>query len=237
MNATGRYRFENFETGDANKFAFVLAKMVAENLGSYNPLVIWGNSGLGKTHLLYAIYNYVKERDPRNTVYLLPCDEFCNLYIDAIKANELGYWPECWNDADLLLIDDIHTLAGKSYTQADFISLFHLLVDRKCQIVLTTSVPLEELAVIDEAFRNEFEGAVLADIAPLEEETRRIIIAKKAEEDGLKLSDEALDYIASQPINDVRLIEGILSRLRAQLDFEGVKITQHDIVNAYHAYK
>ena len=216
-----KYTFDTYVSGDCNKYALLLARLAVESPGMYNPLVIYGDSGLGKTHLLNAIYNYVREHDPSKRIHLLSCNEFVDIFFDALYENLTEQWTEYWIDTDFLLIDDIHILERKNATQSNIMSLLLLLAERHCQIVMTSSIPPENLTVLHDTFVHEIEGSIYADIGPLDAETRKMIVIRKASEFGIRLSKESADFVSELGFKNVRAIEGVLSKLRAQTELMG----------------
>ncbi len=223
MQPIKEYAFDNFIVGKSNKFAYTASKAAADKPGEvYNPLFIYGNSGLGKTHLLNAIYNQAADLMPDATIILLSAEELSIRIVSSIKAeqNELRYADLL--SADMVLIDDMHPLAGKKATQLEFVSLVKALVDRSRQVVMTCSAPPHELPWFESEFRMDFEKGLFADIQPLDSETAKSIIHYKAEKRNLHLSEETIDYMAYHVVREVRTIEGNLNCLRVKKEMKKV---------------
>ena len=222
MQPVKEYTFDNFIVGKSNQFAFMAAKAVAEKPGeTYNPLLIYGESGLGKTHLLDAIYNQVSAQLPDVSIGIFTADELIKKMVRTFKAELEELWYADLLSADILLIDDIHTLVGKRATQMEFVSLLHGFVDRGSQVVMTCSVLPKEMPYFDDTIRKDFTWGLFADIQPLDSETAKSIILHKAERYGLRLAEEAGEYIATSEVREVRRIEGIINRLQAQRELMG----------------
>ena len=172
MQPVKEYTFDNLIIGESNRFAFMAAKAVAEKPGeAYNPLIIYGESGLGKTHLLKAIYNHIHELSPDFSVCMVPADELTQEMVNAIKAKQTNEWRQSILSADVLLIDDAHVLAGKQNTQAEYVRLIRACVGKKNQVVLTASIDPDKLPVLESSFRADYERCLFADIQPLDIET------------------------------------------------------------------
>lgn len=231
MQPVKEYTFDNFIVGKSNKFAFTAAKAVAEKPGQvYSPLFIYGKSGLGKTHLLNAIYNHICESSPDAVVFMFTADQLTMEIIKAHKAQQPTAWYEKIRTADVLLIDDVHLLKGKPATQAEYVSLLRSFVQEKRQVVLTSSVEPEMLPVLESSLRSDYDWCLLADIQPLDTETGKLVARDKGSRRGLQLSEEAVDYISSHVNGEVRRLEGVINRLHAEkellvtdIDLDAVK--------------
>lgn len=220
-NSDGRfneneYTFENFIVGSSNKFAHAAAQAVAANpAGIYNPLFIHGESGLGKTHLLYAIANEVKKTRPATKIIYVKGDEFTNELIEAIRGNSTSYFHEKYRNVDILLVDDIQFIAGKDSTQEEFFHTFNNLYQAGKQIVLTSDRPPKEIQTLEDRLRTRFEWGLLADIQSPDLETRIAIVKRKAETLNLDLPFEVCEYIAQRLKNNIRQLEGAVKKMRA----------------------
>ena len=210
------YTFDRFIVGNSNKFAHAAALAVAEKPGViYNPLFIYGNSGLGKTHLLLAIGQEIHEKDPTKKIAYLKGDEFTNQLIRAIKDGTGEEFRTKYRNVDLFLVDDIQFIAGKQQTQNEFFHTFNNIYEAGHQIVITSDRPPLEMSLLDDRLRTRFEGGLMADIQPPDLETRMVIIRNKAAQLGLLLSDEAVEYIAENITANIRQLEGVIKRLTA----------------------
>ena len=210
------YTFDRFIVGNSNKFAHAAALAVAEKPGvTYNPLFIYGNSGLGKTHLLLAIGQEIHEKDPSKKIAYLKGDEFTNQLIRAIKDGTGEEFRTKYRNVDLFLVDDIQFIAGKQQTQNEFFHTFNNIYEAGHQIVITSDRPPLEMSLLDDRLRTRFEGGLMADIQPPDLETRMAIIRNKAAQLGLLLSDEAGEYIAENITANIRQLEGVIKRLTA----------------------
>ena len=210
------YTFDRFIVGNSNKFAHAAALAVAERPGvTYNPLFIYGNSGLGKTHLLLAIGQEIHEKDPTKKIAYLKGDEFTNQLIRAIKDGTGEEFRTKYRNVDLFLVDDIQFIAGKQQTQNEFFHTFNNIYEAGHQIVITSDRPPMEMSLLDDRLRTRFEGGLMADIQPPDLETRMAIIRNKAAQLGLLLSDEAVEYIAENITANIRQLEGVIKRLTA----------------------
>ena len=210
------YTFDRFIVGNSNKFAHAAALAVAERPGvTYNPLFIYGNSGLGKTHLLLAIGQEIHEKDPTKKIAYLKGDEFTNQLIRAIKDGTGEEFRTKYRNVDLFLVDDIQFIAGEQQTQNEFFHTFNNIYEAGHQIVITSDRPPLEMSLLDDRLRTRFEGGLMADIQPPDLETRMAIIRNKAAQLGLLLSDEAVEYIAENITANIRQLEGVIKRLTA----------------------
>ena len=210
------FTFERFVVGNSNKFAHAAAKAVAENpAGVYNPLFIYGQSGLGKTHLLYAIGNVVRKNTPEAKIVYIKGDDFTNELISAIQTGKNKEFREKYRMADLFLVDYIQFIAGKIQTQEEFFHTFNTLYESGRQIVLTSDRPPMEILRLEDRLKSRFEWGLLADIQPPDYETRVAIVKNKAQQLGLIISDEISDCIAERVTSNVRQLEGVVNKLMA----------------------
>ncbi len=220
LSYNNEYTFDNFIVGGSNEFAHAAAQAVANNpIATYNPLFIYGPSGLGKTHLMFAITNKLFEKFPDMNVIYVNCEDFTNQLIEAIsRKNNTEYrekFREKYRKADMLLIDDIQFIAGKESTQEEFFHTFNALYQEKKQIILTSDRPPKEMVTLEERIRSRFEQGVLADIQLPDYELRLAILKNKAESMNLKISDDILAYIAEKLHSNIRQLEGIIKRISA----------------------
>ncbi len=210
------YTFDNFIVGESNKFAHAACTAVASQLSpQYNPLFIWGQSGLGKTHLLYAVTNEIKRHNPKVKIIYKKCEEFTNELITAISTYTTASLREKYRTADVLLIDDIQFIAGKESTQEEFFHTFTSLYETGKQIILTSDRPPKEIAHLSDRLRTRFEWGLMADIQPPTFELRTAIIMKKAEALNINISTEIVNYLAEKLNNNIRQIEGAIKRISA----------------------
>ena len=210
------YTFDRFIVGNSNKFAHAAAIAVAENPGkTYNPLFIYGNSGLGKTHLLLAIGQQIHEKIPEKSIAYIKGDEFTNQLVKSIKDGTAEEFRQKYRNVDLFLVDDIQFIAGKQQTQNEFFHTFNNIYEAGHQIVITSDRPPLEMSILDDRLRTRFEGGLMADIQPPDLETRMAITRNKAGQLGLLLSDDAVEYIANNITANIRQIEGVIKRLTA----------------------
>ncbi len=227
------YTFENFIVGNSNKFAHAAAVSVAKNLGSsYNPLFIYGNSGLGKTHLLRAIGHYIQRNFPEKKIGYIKGDDFTVQLVKAIKDNTGEEFRNKYRNVDLFLVDDIQFIAGKEAIQNEFFHTFNNLYEAGHQIVITSDRPPMEMRLLDDRLRTRFEGGLMADIQPPDLETRMAIIRNKAAQLGLILSNEAVETIAEKITSNIRQIEGVINRLTAYKEILNEVITRESVLRA-----
>ena len=211
------YTFENFIVGSSNKFAHAASQAVASKpAGYYNPLFIYGGSGLGKTHLLYAICNEIQKNTPDVRIIYTKGEYITNELIEAIQKGQTAEFRSKYRQVDVLLVDDIQFISGKVSTQEEFFHTFDALHQANKQIVLPSDRPPREIATLEERLRTRFEMGLLADIQPPDLETRIAIIKRKAQLLDLHISDDICEYIANQLKSNVRQLEGAVKRMRAQ---------------------
>lgn len=227
------YTFDRFIVGNSNKFAHAAAIAVAEKPGvTYNPLFIYGNSGLGKTHLLLAIGQTIHEREPSKKLAYIKGDDFTNQMVKSIKDGTVEDFRMKYRNVDLFLVDDIQFIAGKRSTQEEFFHTFNNIYEAGHQIVITSDRPPLEMSLLDDRLRTRFEGGLMADIQPPDLETRMAITRNKAAQLGLILSDEAVSYIAENITANIRQIEGVIKRLTAYKEILDDTITIDSVKRA-----
>ena len=211
-----KYSFENFVTGGSNRFAHAAAFAVAEAPAeAYNPLFIYGSSGLGKTHLLHAIGHYAIHLKPRTKVRYVSSEEFTNDFINAIQNNKTAEFQAAYRDVDILLVDDIQFLQGKDQTQEAFFHTFNTLHDHNKQVVITSDLRPKQLAGFEERMLSRFEWGLITDIQAPEFETRVAILRKKAANEKITIPDDVIEYMASRISSNIRELEGTLIRVTA----------------------
>ncbi len=211
-----RYIFETFVIGASNRFAHAAAVAVAEAPAkAYNPLFIYGDSGLGKTHLLHAIGAYAKELYGGLRVRYVSSEEFTNDFINSIRDDKSAVFQRRYRDLDILLVDDIQFLENKERTQEEFFHTFNTLYNANKQIVVSSDRPPKQLTTLEDRLRSRFEWGLITDIQPPELETRIAILRKKAVQDKLSAPDDVLEYIASKISTNIRELEGALIRVTA----------------------
>ncbi len=224
-NVLTEYTFDTFVEGSSNTFARAACYAVAKEPCTYNPLFIHGHSGLGKTHLLYAIINEMKKTRPELKIVYKKSESFINELISAIQTGTTAEFKEKYRSADVLLIDDIQFIAGKESTQEEFFHTFNVLYESDKQIILTSDRPPKDINPLEDRLRTRFEGGLIADVQPPNFELRTAIITKKSEMMELKLPRELIEYLAERLQKDVRQIEGVLKRIKAVSTLSG------DIIN------
>lgn len=231
-NLNPKYTFENFVVGASNQFAHAAAIAVAENPGrAYNPLFIYGGVGLGKTHLMQAIGNFIKNTTPSKTVVYVTTESFMNDLIDALRNDRMAQFREKYRTVDVLLIDDIQFISGKDRTQIEFFHTFNALYDAGKQVVLTSDRPPKDIPMLTERLRSRFEWGLIADIQPPDFETRIAILRRKAETEGIDIDDNVLKLIATIIKSNIRQLEGTLIKLKAKANLEGKPIDE-DLVRS-----
>jgi len=222
-NAVFENTFETFVVGSSNKFAHAAAQAVAVNPGgaSYNPLFIYGNSGLGKTHLLRAICHEIKEARPNASVILTHGEDFTNELVYFISQKNTVAFHNKYRNADALLVDDVQFIAGRESTQEEFFHTFNALIQVGRQIVLTSDRPPKAILTLEERLRSRFEWGLLADIQPPDIETRMAIIKNKAQVLRFDLPDDVVRYIAEKLTQNIRQLEGAVKKMQAHVTMHG----------------
>ena len=222
------YTFDTFIVGSSNRFAHAASVAVAENPGgAYNPLFIYGPSGMGKTHLLFAIQNAVLKKYPDKKVKYIKGDQFTNELIEAIGKGRQNEFHQKYRYIDVLMVDDVQFIGGKEQTQEEFFHTFNTLHQEHKQIVLTSDRPPREIQTLESRLRSRFEMGLLADIQPPDYETRIAIIKRKAKQCNMEISDEIAEFIAERLKSNIRQLEGVVKRINAtyQLDKELPSLT------------
>lgn len=228
-----KYTFDTFVIGASNRFANAAALAVAETPAkAYNPLFIYGESGLGKTHLLHAIGHYARNLFPHVKVRYVNSEEFTNDFINSIRDDKAANFQRRYRDVDVLLIDDIQFLQGKVQTQEEFFHTFNTLHNANKQVVITSDLPPKLLSGFEERMRSRFEWGLMTDVQPPDLETRIAILRKKAAQERLSVPDDVLEFIASRITTNIRELEGALIRVTAfaSLNRQPVDISLAEIV-------
>ncbi len=228
-----KYTFDTFVIGSSNRFAHAAAVAAAESPGkAYNPLLVYGDSGLGKTHLLHAIGHYVRSLFDDVMIRYVSSEEFTNEFINAIRDDKIQTFQKKYRDVDVLLIDDIQFLEGKIQTQEEFFHTFNALHNANKQIVISSDRPPKRLEQLEDRLRNRFEWGLLTDIQPPDLETRIAILRKKAAADRLVAPADVLEFIASRIQTNIRELEGALIRVTAfaSINRQDVDLTLAEIV-------
>lgn len=223
-----RFTFEQFVVGNNNNFAYSAARSVAESPGyTYNPLFIYGESGMGKTHLMQAVGNFVLTEGRNCSIYYTTSEDFTNEMIESIRANKMPEFRAKFRKVDLLLVDDIHFLSRKEGTQEEFFHTFNALFDNRKQIVLTSDRPPKDIPDLEKRLVTRFESGLLCDLKNPDFETRVAILRKKAEPENIMLSDEVFNFIGEAISSSVRALEGSLIRILAYGSYN--KLNPEDI--------
>ncbi len=233
-----KYSFDNFVIGGSNRFAHAAAVAVAEAPAkAYNPLFIYGESGLGKTHLLHAIGHYAESLYPGIRVRYVSSEEFTNDFINSIANNRASAFQSRYREIDILLIDDIQFLQGKDSTQEAFFHTFNTLHDHNKQVVITSDLPPKHLTGFEDRMRSRFEWGLITDVQAPDLETRIAILRKKAQSEKLQVDAEILEYMASKVSSNIRELEGTLIRVtafanlnRQQVDLALVQTVLKDLI-------
>ncbi len=209
-----QFTFDSFVVGPGNKLVYAAAKAVAENPGqTFNPLFIYGESGLGKTHLMHAIANDIAQKTPDKKVLYTTCENFLNEFIDSIAQKNGSRFRLHYRNVDVLMIDDVQFLKNKTQVQEEFFHTFNELSSQNKQIVLTSDRPPKEIATLEERLRTRFEGGMIADIQPPSPETKIAILKRKALDRKCSLPDDVLEFLAQNSGHDVRTLEGRLTKV------------------------
>ncbi|MEM8961705.1 MAG: chromosomal replication initiator protein DnaA [Acidobacteriota bacterium] len=228
-NFDSRYRFANFVVGNSNQFAHAAAESVAKTPApastkpaeGYNPLFLYGDVGLGKTHLMHAIGHEIRRKYPQLRLMYLPAEQFVNELINSIRFERMHAFRERYRTIDVLLIDDIQFLANKERTQEEFFHTFNTLYTAKKQIVVSSDAPPRQIPTIEDRLRSRFEWGLIADIQPPDLETKIAILRRKADLDRIHLPNEVAEFIARYVKSNVRELEGMLNRVNAFASFTG----------------
>lgn len=223
-NSNYPYTFETFIVGSSNRFAYAACTSVARGDNAdntYNPLFIYGDSGLGKTHLIHAIAHEMKKRDPELNIIYVTGETFTNELIEAIQQKEQPKFHAKYRNADVLLVDDVQFISGRESTQEEFFHTFNILHNARKQIVLTSDRPPKDIKILEERIRSRFESGLITDVALPDFETRVAIVRRKAELLDLQIPDEVAEFIANHLKSNIRQLEGAVKRLLALKQLAG----------------
>lgn len=228
------YTFDRFVVGSTNKFAFTAAVKVAnEPGGAYNPLFIYGQSGLGKTHLLHAIANRVRENHPAYRIMYIKSEDFVNELISNLRhGNDMQGFRDKYRTVDLFLMDDVQFIAGKDSSEEELFHTFNTLYEQKKQIVFTSDRPPQEMLRLEQRLKTRFEQGLPADIQPPDYETRMAILKNKSLERGIVLPDPVLSYVAENITSNVRQIEGVVNKIMAFQELMGAQVDVENTIRA-----
>jgi len=229
-NLNPRYTFNNFVVGSFNELAHAAALAVVDNPGfTYNPLFIYGGTGLGKTHLIQAIGNRISEESKKKKVKYISSEKFVSSIVSAIRTNSMESFKASLAPIDVLILDDIQFIAGKNKSQEEFFHVFNSLYEKNKQIILSSDRPPNAIAELEDRLRSRFEGGMIADVSLPDYETRLVILKQKIQEKNMILSEDVLDYIATNVKKNIRELEGALNKIliynkiNQELDIETVK--------------
>ena len=229
-----RYTFERFVVGSTNRFAYTAAKKVAEEPGgAYNPLFIYGQSGLGKTHLLHAIANQVRHNQPGWRILYVQSEDFVNELIGSLRRGiDMQGFRDKYRNVDLFLMDDVQFIAGKDSSEEELFHTFNTLYEQKKQIVFTSDRPPHEMLRLEQRLKTRFEQGLPADIQPPDYETRVALLKNKAVERGISLPDPVLSYVAENITSNVRQIEGVVNKIMAFQELMGAQVDVETTIRA-----
>lgn len=229
-NLSSEYTFEKFIVGNCNRFAQAASIRVADKPGQtqYNPLFLWGNSGLGKTHLMQAIGNRLVSTHPEKRVIYTTCENFTNEYVSCIKSKDYESFRNLYRNVDVLMIDDIQFLIGKEGIQEEFFNTFESLINAGKQIVITSDKAPSNLTQLDERLTSRFQNGYTMDVQPPDFETRKAILSSKLEDSNIRVEDEVLNYICENVTSNIRQLNGAYNILSSFLALTNEVVTLED---------
>ena len=233
-NLFSEYTFERFVVGSTNRFAFTAAEKVAENPGTaYNPLFIYGQSGLGKTHLLHSIANRVKKNHPSYRIMYIKSEDFVNELIGNLRRGaDMQAFKDKYRNVDLFLMDDVQFIAGKDSSEEELFHTFNALYEQHKQIVFTSDRHPQEMIRLEQRLKSRFEQGLPADVQPPDYETRMAILKNKSLERGIVIDDTVLSFVAENITSNVRQIEGVVNKIMAIQELTGAKVDVDTIIQA-----
>ena len=238
MPLNSKYTFDTFVVGNSNRFAHAASLAVAESPAmAYNPLFLYGGVGLGKTHLLHAIGNYIKENNPSAQIAYISSETFTNELINSIRDKKTEQFRNKYRSVDVLMVDDIQFIAGKVQTEEEFFHTFNTLYDANKQIIITSDKHPEEIKTLEERLRSRFEWGLIGDINSPDYETRVAILQKKAQIEGIEISDDILKYIAEKITSNIRELEGVFNKVLAYRGLVNKEITMEVAMEALKYYE
>jgi len=220
-----KYTFSNFLVGTSNELAYVASREVSRNRGTFNPLYIFGGSGLGKTHLLNAIGNQLIKQNNLCKIACLNCENFTNELTEAFRCDQVDKFHKKYRSIDVLLIDDINFIGGKKTAQEEFFYTFNSLYESGRQIVITSNKTPKQITDLEDRLVSRFEGGLFADIGPPDQPLKKAILEKIVHDENINLNEEFIDYLSSLPENNIRTLEGYLTRLGAYASLNNNSLT------------
>lgn len=233
-----KYTFENFVVGNSNRFAHAAALAVAESpAATYNPLYIYGGVGLGKTHLLHAIGNFINANDPAKKVMYITSETFTNDLINSLNEKKTAEFRAKYRSIDILMVDDIQFIAGKERTEEEFFHTFNALYDANKQIIITSDRPPKEMSTLQERLKSRFEWGLFGDLYSPDFETRAAILKQKASQSNVFVPDEFIMMIAEKVTSNIRELEGVLNKIIAYRGLMSGEITEDIVLNALKNYE
>ena len=234
FNFNQKYTFDNFVVGNSNKYVYAAAFGVAEHpFSKINPLFIYGGVGLGKTHLLHAIGNHLKKSNPALKVLYVTCEKFTNDYVESLRSNQhtaISKYREKYRNVDVLMVDDIQFISNKTGTQEEFFHTFNDLYQNNKQIIIASDRPPKEIASLEERLKSRFSMGLIQDIQTPDFETRLAILQKKAQQEHYSVNEEVINFLAEQFDNNIRELEGMLSKVCFYASLMGQKTATLEIV-------
>ncbi len=230
-DCNAQHTFENFAVGEENRYSYTAARTAAESPGLYNPLYIYGGTGLGKTHLLQAVAHHVLSHNPQTVVKYVTCEEFLNCYVSSIGSKSLPEFRESFRNVDVLLVDDVHFLSNKTQLQEEFFNTFNSLYNHNKQIIMTSDKQPSEIQGLEDRLVSRFESGLTTEIFPPGYETRLAILQLVQEKHLIKIDDNVLKFVASRISSSVRRLIGSLIRLVVYASVNDGKVTEQDAEN------